>query len=162
MSKLVGFLMHVSFAIHPGSFFVQRTMASAGMPRITAGVDFACRTVNPARRVVAGPKLHGDLEFCRWFVAEGLDARGVCLSAPMCHLLERPARRTLFSNASKEVIGGSCIETGIYWSYELDPAEQFRFCGSSKAVADVNDISINVLVIVGDDGVCDGRMRSVA
>ena len=36
--------------------------------------------------------------------------RGGMLSAPMYHLLERPARRTLFSNASKTAIGGFCLE----------------------------------------------------
>ena len=36
VSKLVGFLMHVSFAIRPGSVFVQRMLALVGMPRITA------------------------------------------------------------------------------------------------------------------------------
>ena len=60
VSKLVGFLIHVSFSIRPGSFFVQRMLASVGMPRITAGADFACRTVNPGRQVVLGPRVpHG-------------------------------------------------------------------------------------------------------
>ena len=63
VSELVGFLMLVSFAVRPGSFFVQRMLASVGMPRITAGADFACRTANPGRRVVLGPEFHGDLEF---------------------------------------------------------------------------------------------------
>ena len=75
--------------------------------------------------------------------------RGGSLSAPMYHLLERPARPTLFSDASKPSIGYFCLEPGIYWRYELDPAEQSRFCGSSKAVAGENEISINVLELLG-------------
>ena len=76
VSQLVGFLMRVSFAFRPGSFFVQRTLAPVGMPRIAAGADYACRMVNPGRSVALGPEFHGDLEFWLWFVSEGLDARG--------------------------------------------------------------------------------------
>ena len=65
VSQLVGFLMHVSFAFRPGSFFVQRMLASVGMPRITAGADYACRMVNPGLRVALGPEFHGNLEFWR-------------------------------------------------------------------------------------------------
>ena len=67
----------------------------------------------------------------------------------MYHLLDYPARRTLFSDASKTTIGGFCLETGVYWRYDLDTAEQSRFCGSSKAVAGENDIPINVLELLG-------------
>ena len=42
VSQLVGFFMHVSFAFHPGSFFVHRMLASVGMPRIAAGAEFTC------------------------------------------------------------------------------------------------------------------------
>ena len=141
--------MHVSFAIRPASVFVQHMLASAGTPRITAGADFACRSVNSEPRVVLGPEFHRDLEVWRSFVAEGLYARRGCVLAPMYHLLERPARRTVFSDASKAAIRGFCLETGIYWRYEPYPAEQSCFCGSSKTVEGVNDISINVLELLG-------------
>ena len=75
--------------------------------------------------------------------------RGGSSSAPMYNLLERPARRPLFSDAPKVAIGSFCLETGVYWRYELDSAVQSRFCGSSKAVAGENDISIDVLELLG-------------
>ena len=149
MSQLVGFLIHVFFAVRSGRFFVNRWLASNGIPRISAGGDFGFRTANPGRRLVLGPESQGDLEFWRWFVEEGLDARGGTLSAPMYHLLERPFQRTLFSYASKTVLGGFCLETGVYWRYDLDAGERSRFCGSSKSVAGKNDISINVLELLG-------------
>ena len=62
MSHLVGFLMIVSFAFRPGSFFVHHMLASIRMPRITAGAEYACRTVIPGRRVALGPEFHVDLE----------------------------------------------------------------------------------------------------
>ena len=96
MSKLADFLKHISFAVRPGSFFVQHLLASVGMPRVAYGAGFAYRMPDPGRRVALGPEFHGDLEFWRWFAAEGLDARGGTLSAPKYRLLERPARRTLF------------------------------------------------------------------
>ena len=75
--------------------------------------------------------------------------RGSTLSAPMYHLLERPARRTLVSGASETAIGGFCLKAGVHRRYNPDPAEQSRFYGWAKAVAGVNDIFINVLKRLG-------------
>ena len=64
VSQLVGFLMHGSFPFRPGSFSVQRMLASVGMPRIAAGTDYARRMANPpGLRVAIGPEFHGVLEF---------------------------------------------------------------------------------------------------
>ena len=148
VSQLAGFIMHISFAVRPGSFFVNRPLASVGMPRIAAGDHFAGRMANPGRRVALGPEFHADLEFWRWFVDKGADARGGVLSAPMYHLLERPAQRTSFSDASKTTDGGYCLETGVYWRYDLTAQDQSRFCGSSKSVRGVDDLSINALELL--------------
>ena len=103
--------------------------------------------VNPGRSVALGPEFHGDFEFWLWFVSEGLDARGGTLLAPMYHLLERPAQRTLFSDDSKTAIGVFCLET-VLW-YDLSVEEQSGFCGSSRSVAGMDRISINVLELLG-------------
>ena len=58
VSQLMGFLMHISFAVRPGSLFVHRLLASVGMPRIAAGDHFAGRMANPGRRVALGPEFH--------------------------------------------------------------------------------------------------------
>ena len=73
-SQLAGSLMHTSFAVRLGSFFVHRLLASVGMPRIAAGDDFAGRTATPG--VALGPEFRADLEFWRWFVDKGVGARG--------------------------------------------------------------------------------------
>ena len=67
----------------------------------------------------------------------------------MYHLLERPSQRTLFSDASNTAVGGFCLETGVYWRYDLDAGKRSRFCGSSKSVAGENDVSIDVLELLG-------------
>ena len=149
VSQLAGFLMHIYFAVRSGSFFVHRMLASVGMPRIVAGDHFAGRMANPGRRVALGPEFHADLEFWRWFVDKGVDARGGVLLAPMYHLLERPAQRTMFSDASRTAVAGYCLETGVYWRYDLTAQEQSGFCGSSKSVRGVDDFSINVLERLG-------------
>ena len=141
--------MHISFAVRPSSFFVHRLLSLVGMPGIAAGDHFAGRMANPVRRVALGPEFHADLEFWRWFVDEVVDARDGVLSAPMYHLLERPARRTLFSDASKIAVRGYCLETGVYWRYDLTAQEQSRFCGSSTYVRGVDDLSVNVLERLG-------------
>ena len=78
------------------------------------------------------------------FVDKGVDACGGVLSAPMNHLLERRAQRTVFSNASKTAVG-YCLETGVYYGNILTAQAQSRFCGSSKSVRSVDDLSIKVL-----------------
>ena len=60
VSQLLGFLIHASFAVRPGRLFVNRLLASVGMPRLSAGADFGFRTANPGRRLVLGPKFQGD------------------------------------------------------------------------------------------------------
>ena len=119
------------------------------MPRVASGAGYAYRMAEPGRRVALGPEFHGDLELWRWFAAEGLDARGGTLSAPMYRLLERPARRTLFSDAFKTAVGGFCLETGVYWRYELNDRERSRFSGSSGSVGCEDDLSMNVLELLG-------------
>ena len=94
----------------------------------------------------SGPSSMG---ISRWFVDRGLDARGGVSSAPMCRLLERPAQRALFSDASNTAVGGYCIETGVCWRYNLTAQEQSRFCGSSKSVHGEDDLSNNVLEVLG-------------
>ena len=37
------------------------------------------------------------------------------------------------------------METGAYWRYDLTADEQARFCGSGRAEASMDDISVNVL-----------------
>ena len=149
VSQPAGFLMHFSSAVRPGSFFVHRLLTSVGVPRVAAGDHFAGRIANPGRRDVFGPEFHADLEFWRWVVDNSAGARGGVLSAPMYHLLERPAQRTLFSDASKTTVGGYCLETGVYWRYDLTAQQQSRFCGSSKSNRGVDDLCINVLELLG-------------
>ena len=124
-------------------------LASVGMPRISVGADFGFRTANLGGRLVLGPEFQGNFELWRWVMEEGLDARGGTLPAPMYHLLEHPSQRTLFSDASTTAVGGFCLETGMYWRYDIDAGERSRFCGSSKSVAGENDRSINVLELLG-------------
>ena len=41
------------------------------------------------------------------------------------------------------------METGAYWRYDLTADEQARFCGSGRAEASMDDISVNVLELLG-------------
>ena len=141
--------MHISLGVSPGSFFVHRLLASVGMPRIAAGDNFAGQLANPGRRVARGPEFYADLEFWRWLVDKGADTCIGVLSAPIYHFLERPAQHTLCSDASKTAVGGYCLKTRVYLRYDLTDQEQSRFCGSSKSVNCVKDLSINVIEHLG-------------
>lgn len=150
VAELTGFLMHVSFVLRPGKFFVGRLLSAVGMPASSA---FASQVPNPTRRVVLGPLFHDDLEFWRWFHGRGLSLRGGSLCAPMYNILDRPPKLSVFTDASKQAIGGYCLQTGHYFRYDLSVAEQACFVGSSKSVQGVNDVSINVLELLGYGGV---------
>ena len=67
----------------------------------------------------------------------------------MYNIVTRPPQLTLFSDASKQAVGGYCSETGQYWRYDLSAEERSRFCGSSASVVGVNDDSINALELLG-------------
>ena len=146
VSQLTGFLIHVCFALRPGKFFVGRLLAAVGMPQSAV---FPSRVSDPNRRVVLGPLFHDDLEFWRWFVAHGLASRGGSLCSPMYNIVHRPPKMAVFSDASKTAFGGYCEQTGLYFRRSLTADEQSRFVGSSKMVSGVNDISINVLELLG-------------
>ena len=73
VSELTGFLLHVSFALRPGKFFVGQLLAAVGMPQSAA---FPSGLDNPSRRVSLGPLFHDELEFYRLFVDKGLDYQG--------------------------------------------------------------------------------------
>ena len=66
VSQPAGFLIHISFAVRPGCFFVHLLLDSVGMARIAVSDHFAGRIANPGRRVALGPEFHVDLEF--WLV----------------------------------------------------------------------------------------------
>ena len=87
VSQLAGFLMHISFAVRPGSFFVHLVFASVGMPRIAAGDHLVDGISNLRRRIILGPEFHADLGFWLWLVDKGFDARGGVSSPLMYHLL---------------------------------------------------------------------------
>ena len=146
VSQLTGFLIHVCFALRPGKLFVGRLLAAVGMPQSAV---FPSRVSDPNRRVGLGPLFHDDLEFWRWFVARGLASRGGSLCSPMYNIVHRPPTMAVFSDASKTAFGGYCAQTGVYYRRSLTPEEQSRFVGSSKMVSGVNDISINVLELLG-------------
>ena len=48
-------------------------------------------------------------------------------------------------NRRREILS----RTGVYWRYDLTAQEKSRFCGSSKSVRGVDDLSISVLERLG-------------
>ena len=80
VSELTGFLLHVSYALRPGKFFVGQLPTSVGMAQSAA---FPSDLDNPNRRVTLGPLFYDEVEFRLWFVAKGLTHRGGHFSSPM-------------------------------------------------------------------------------
>ena len=108
VSALTSFLLHVSFAIRPGSSSYASCWlrwACLNRPHFASGLD------NPNRRVALGPTFH-ELELWRWFVDKGLAYRWGHCSSPMYNIIIRPPKLTMFSGASKSAFGGYCLQTG--------------------------------------------------
>lgn len=146
VAELTGFLLHVSFALRPGKFFVGCLLAAVGMPQSEV---FPSRVSNPNRRVVLGPMFHDDLEFWRWFEQRGLASLGGQLCAPMYNVVLRPPVMAVFADASKTAFGAYCVQTGCYFRRDLTCDERSRFVGASKSVSECADVSINVLELLG-------------
>ena len=99
-----------SFVVRPGKFVADRLLADIGMPHSAAASGVV--PIGHGQRVVLGLEFHGDLEFWRWFAIEGFDAIGGCLSALMYNLVSRRPRCTIFSDASKQAVGGGLFGNG--------------------------------------------------
>lgn len=128
-----------------GKVLVGRLLAAVGMPQSAV---FPSRVSDLNRCVELGPLFHDDFEFWRRFVAQGLASRGGLLGSPMCNMALRPpvvcALRCI-QNCIRRILRAD----GLYFRRALNPVEQSRFVGSSKLVSGVNDISINVLELLG-------------
>ena len=119
---------------------MHRMLTSVGMPRIAAGAEYACRIVNPVRRVALGPEFYGGLEFWCWFVSEGLDALGGDFIGSDVSLARASCSTYIVFGCLETTSGWGGRETGVYWRYDLSVEEQSRFCGSSRSVAGMDNI----------------------
>lgn len=149
IQKLTGLLLHVSFVIRPGLFFVHRLWRAAGMQDKGASPQSTEWETRPDahKRVHLGPEFHADMEF--WRCVSGLmaDPDTPIITAPMHAILDRPPVRTMFSDASAVAVGGYSAETGKWWRYDLEAEQRARMRGSSAHSKD--DLSINVLELLG-------------
>lgn len=113
VSKLVVFLMHVSFAVRAGPFFVQLVLASVRMPGIATCAVFACHTSKLGLHVAVGAEFYGDLKM----EVDSLLRSLTCMeesSRLQCNTcLSVQPDKTLFSDVSKPAIVGFVPETGM-------------------------------------------------
>ena len=68
---------------------------------------------------------------------------GERITAPYFSFVKQRSSTTWFSDASLAAIGGLCMETGVYWRFDLPEEVQKRTVKGGRAVADL--ISINLL-----------------
>ena len=132
--------------MRPGNFYVGQLLPAVGMPPSAA---FPSGLGNLNRRVTLGPLFLDNLDFWRWFVDTRLAHRGGHFSSPMYNIVIRLPKLTMFTDASKSAVGGYCLLTGHLFRSELSAEEKFRFWGSSKYVTGFNNVSINVLELLG-------------
>ena len=89
-----------------------------------------------------------DVEWWRWCLKEGMAGEGEKLAAAFFRFVKQTHRRTWFSDASFEAVGGLCLEMGVYSRYNLSEGEVKRTIRSRKG-GDRNRLSINVLELMG-------------
>ena len=130
--------MHISFAVRPGSFFVHRLLlwlgCRASQPVITSLAEWPIRggvlPLGPSSMRISSS-------------GGGLLTKVLRRVAGCCRrrcIICWGARHNVLCSRTRQV-GGYCLETGVYWRYDLTAQEQSRFCGSTKSVRGVNDLS---------------------
>ena len=60
-----------------------------------------------------------DVGWWRWYVKQGNIKEGERIAAPFYRFVKQAPERKWFSDASYEAIGGLCLETKVYWRYQL-------------------------------------------
>ena len=71
---------------------------------------------------------------------------GERITAPFFSFVQQRSRRTWFSDAFLAAMGGLCMETGVYWIFNLPEEVQKRTVKRRRAVADL--ISIKLLEVM--------------
>ena len=134
LRSLMGKLLHVS-EVQPGFFFVRRIINQLRMSPVRPWNErFGVSGVGKGRRklracVRLGPEFHDDISFWRMVVQRALGPEGGGrLSAPLLSLCLQPQVRTLWSDASRDAMGGYCLESGCWWRHNLT-----RTCGPACA-----------------------------
>ena len=84
-----------------------------------------------------------DVEWWRWCLKEGMAGEGERLAAPFFRFVKQTHKRTWLSDASLEAVRGLCLETGVYWRYNLSEGGMKRIIRSRRG-GDRNRLSINV------------------
>ena len=126
VSGLTGFLLHVSFAMGAGKFFVGQLLAAAVMSQLAA---FASGLNNANRRVTLGPLFYDEPDFVLAVVC----GQRACLyrrghvSSFVYNIIIRPPKLTMFTDASKSAFGGYCLQTGHFFCRERSAEEKYRF-----------------------------------
>ena len=148
IAELTGFLLHVSAAVRPGIFFMQRLLAHANMS-LSLATGFSSLSERFRRLVPLGPVFHGDLEFWRLVVQgrHGCKRWGVVRTYASSGTT--PAMPHFYFGNVQARFRGFCFKTGQYWRYDLSQEELARFCGSSKHLQAQDSISINALELLG-------------
>ena len=132
--------------VRPGKFFVRRMLNMLGLPPVKRWQEKfgggGQRSRRPGR-LPLGPEFHADIGFWKLMVSEEL---ALPLSSPLYTRFLQRHSRTLVSDASGPAVGGYCLETGAWWRFDVDQDAKSRL---SQRVKDHNDLSINVLELLG-------------
>ena len=152
LRSLMGKLLPVSEVVRPGIFFVRCIINQLGMSPVrpwderleVSGLGKGRCKLRACVRL--GPEFHDDISFWRMVVqrALGPEGRGR-LSAPLLSLYLQPHVRTLWSDASEDVMEGYCLESGCWWRYDFDENVRARV---RPKVFGRDDLSINLLELL--------------
>ena len=67
-----------------------------------------------------------DVGWWRRCLREGMAGEGERLAAPFFRFVKQKHKRIRCSDAWFEAVGGLCLETGVYWRYNLSAEEMKR------------------------------------
>ena len=73
---------------------------------------------------------------------------GEGLSAPCYTAIRRPAKRHYLSDASFDAVGGFCVESKVFWRYDL-PQELTTELKRKTKLGEACTITVNLLELLG-------------
>jgi hypothetical protein len=96
------------------------------------------------KQVSIGKEVHADLEMWRWCVRNNST-----LSTPIVTHIKRQPIQTWLSDASFEAIGGCCVESGIWWRFNLTQEMMTRVQKEAHKGRAQMLLNINILELLG-------------
>ena len=119
--------MRVCEVARAGKFFVRRMLNQLGLPPVNVWQEKFCTSrVSRRVRLLLTLEFHADVEFWRLLLEGVLGSPVGALHGPLYSFCSQSYSRTLWSDASGDVSGGYCLQSGAWRRVDFDEDVRHR------------------------------------